>query len=161
MGVTMGVTRRVTLAEASRVLGISKEGVRKRVKRGKLRSDKGPDNRVYVYLPFGGDAGTPGPGSEQAAKGELFEQMEARITDLKDQLDQEREARRRADHIIAQLSQANAEMARTIQAIEPPTSSDRPPDSTETASETQGRGDVPDEPETVTELPWWRRWFGS
>jgi hypothetical protein len=58
------VTRRVTLREAARVLGISKEAVRKRVKRETLAHEK-KDDVVYVflpdgsvYLPAGGDAGT-------------------------------------------------------------------------------------------------------
>ncbi|MDP9458663.1 MAG: hypothetical protein M3Q60_23480 [Actinomycetota bacterium] len=58
------MTRRVTLREAARVLGISKEAVRKRVKRETLAHEK-KDGVVYVflpdgnvYLPAGGDAGT-------------------------------------------------------------------------------------------------------
>ncbi len=58
------MTRRVTLREAARVLGISKEAVRKRVKRETLAHEK-KDDVVYVflpdgsvYLPAGGDAGT-------------------------------------------------------------------------------------------------------
>ncbi len=49
----MAGTRRVTSREASEILGISVEAVRKRVKRASLRSDKGPDGRVYVYLDTG------------------------------------------------------------------------------------------------------------
>ena len=44
----MAGTRRVTLRGASEELGVSVEAVRKRVKRGSLRSDKDPDGRVYV-----------------------------------------------------------------------------------------------------------------
>ncbi len=54
----------MTLREAARVLGISKEAVRKRVKRETLAHEK-KDGVVYVflpdgnvYLPAGGDAGT-------------------------------------------------------------------------------------------------------
>jgi hypothetical protein len=43
----------VSLPQASEELGVSVEAVRKRVKRGSLRSDKGPDHRVYVYLDTG------------------------------------------------------------------------------------------------------------
>ena len=41
---------RLTLAEAAEVLGISKDGVRMRVRRGQLPSEKGEDNRVYVFV---------------------------------------------------------------------------------------------------------------
>lgn len=153
----MGATRRVTLREAADVLGISKEGVRKRVKRGKLRSDKDPDGRVYVYLPLVGDEGTPGPGPEQDPRDRL-------IATLQDQLDQEREARRRADTIIAQLSQANAEMARTVRALEAPTYPDRPPEAPQDAGEGMEGVDPPDRggasQAAVQRRSWWRRFFG-
>jgi excisionase family DNA binding protein len=40
--------RRVHLSEAAALLGVSKDAVRMRVKRGTLRSEKGGDGRVYV-----------------------------------------------------------------------------------------------------------------
>jgi excisionase family DNA binding protein len=40
---------RLTLAEAAEVLGVSKDGVRMRVRRGTLRSVKGEDGRVHVF----------------------------------------------------------------------------------------------------------------
>jgi hypothetical protein len=45
------------MADAARVLGISKEAARKRIQRGTLRSDVGEDGRRYVYLDAGRDAG--------------------------------------------------------------------------------------------------------
>jgi DNA-binding Lrp family transcriptional regulator len=42
--------RRIPLKEAAVALGISKDAVRQRIRRGTLRSDKGEDGRVYVYL---------------------------------------------------------------------------------------------------------------
>lgn len=42
--------RRLHISEAAKVLGISKDAVRMRVKRGTLRSDKDEDGRVYIYL---------------------------------------------------------------------------------------------------------------
>jgi hypothetical protein len=53
----VGVMRRVTMADAARVLGISKEAARKRIQRGTLRSGVGEDGRRYVYLDAGRDAG--------------------------------------------------------------------------------------------------------
>jgi hypothetical protein len=52
--------------------------------------------------------------------------MRERIEDLREQLVEEREARRRAGTIIAQLSRANAEQARTIQSIEAPATPEPP-----------------------------------
>ena len=41
---------RLTLRQAAAALDVSESAIRKRVARGTLRSDKGPDGRRYVYL---------------------------------------------------------------------------------------------------------------
>ena len=46
----MGVVAKMTVEKAARSLGIKEESVRKRVRRGKMRSEKGPDGRLYVYV---------------------------------------------------------------------------------------------------------------
>jgi hypothetical protein len=48
--------RRVHLSEAAEILGVSKDAVRMRVKRGTLRSEKGEDGRVYVWVDVMPDA---------------------------------------------------------------------------------------------------------
>ena len=58
---------RLTLRQAAAALDVSESAIRKRVARGTLRSDKGPDGRRYVYLNTmadtvtheGADASTP------------------------------------------------------------------------------------------------------
>ena len=118
----------MTVADAGEVLGISKEAVRKRISRGTLRSDKDPDGTVMVYVPASGAAsGTATVGD----RGELVEVLRDEIAHLRHQLEEERDSRRRADTIIAQLSQANAEQARTIRAIEAP---GEPPEAPESAA---------------------------
>ncbi len=71
---------RVTLREAAGILEVSKEAVRKRVSRGTLRHDKGPDGTVYVYLDAGGDAGGDAP--------DIYEEMRSRIESLERQLEE-------------------------------------------------------------------------
>jgi hypothetical protein len=87
------------------------------------------------------------------------------IATLQEQLAEEREARRRADTIIAQLARANEEQARTIRELEAP--SEPPSDereSPETAEEEPERvephSDAAGAQESVRR-PWWQRWFGS
>ncbi len=41
---------RIDVKQAAQILGISTDAVHKRVKRGTLRSDKGSNGRVFVYL---------------------------------------------------------------------------------------------------------------
>jgi hypothetical protein len=86
-----------------------------------------------------------------------------------EQLAAEREARRRADTIIAQLARANEEQARTIRELEAPSEPPSEPpsearESPETAEERQGRGQP--RPATVesqegAQSPWWRRILGG
>jgi magnesium-transporting ATPase (P-type) len=71
VGAQRGV-QRLTLAEAAQLLGISKSAVRQRVRRGTLRSDKGEDGRVYVYLD------TPTTNSQQLVSSQAPEASEAK-----------------------------------------------------------------------------------
>ena len=65
-------------------------------------------------------------GRRQASGSEMVEELRDRIAYLERQVEEEHEARRRADTILAQLSVATAEQARTIRAIEAPASSEAP-----------------------------------
>lgn len=129
----MGGTRRLTLREAAKELSVSAEAVRKRVKRGSLRSDKDPDGRVYVYLDAAGDGGESKPEVETS---ELVRTLREQIGYLRDQLDREREARteesRRHDTIVAQLMQR-------IPELEAPESREEAAESPETVEEGLGR----------------------
>jgi excisionase family DNA binding protein len=56
---------RLTLLEAAEVLGISKDGVRMRVRRGKLpSSEMGADGRVFVFVDPAQDDVPPESSSE-------------------------------------------------------------------------------------------------
>lgn len=92
--------RRITLREAADELGISKDAVRQRIRRKTLRSDKGGDGRVYVYL----DASVDGVHDDEAeGEDRLYREMRERIAYLERQVEEEREARRRADTLLARL----------------------------------------------------------
>jgi hypothetical protein len=132
VGVTTAPTRRMTLKEAADVLGISKEAVRKRVKRGSLSSDKGADGLVYVCLDAGGD--TVG---EREPSDALLSEMRSRIAFLEGEL-------QRKDAILLNMTEA-------MKAITPSEASGEgasaPHEDTATEESAQG--------------PWWRRWFGG
>src|SRR5215217_6213483 len=153
--------RRLTVHDAARRLGISEDAVRMRVKRGKLSADK-ESGRLYVLLDIE-------PTNDRTD--ELIEELKDRVHRLEYQLDQERETRteerRRQDTVIAQLSRANEEQARTIRQLEAPSEPPAERESPETVDEQQGRGqphsDAPGVQEGV-QRPWrslWRRMFGS
>ena len=119
----------MTVAEAARVLGITESAVRKRVERGKMKADHTPDGRLVVYFEgVNSDAtatDTPRDSprrSHDTPADRYTRSLEDQVKYLRGQLEEERESRRRADTIIAQLSQANVEQARTIRALEAPKS---------------------------------------
>ncbi len=160
--------RWVDLREAAEILDTSTEAVRKRAARGSLRSDR-HDGRVDDIRTEGGREG-------EVDGGPLVEVLADQVAYLRTQLDQEREARRRADTIIAQLTQANAALAQRIPELESPR---EPSGATETVEEEQERAEPrsaagsaqigAERPPDTAEWPmrggllrpWWRRVFGG
>src|SRR5215210_2224777 len=105
--------QRVTVREAAVLLGISEGAVRMRVKRDTLpHTHEG--GRLYVLLDTKptDDLGSTHDGTNNRTS-EL-------IATLQEKLAEEREARRRADTIIAQLARTTEEQARTIRELEAP-----------------------------------------
>jgi hypothetical protein len=91
--------RRVHLSEAAEILGVSKDAVRMQVKRGTLRSEKGEDGRVYVWMNVIPDADPNGvhPQGEVDPYRELVEELRDRVRSLE-------EANRENRRIIAALT---------------------------------------------------------
>jgi hypothetical protein len=172
-GPTGADRRRLTVPEAAEALGITVDAVRGRVRRKKLRSEN-ENGTVYVWVdaPEHTDRRGPSEASQRpsADQSERIEDLKEQVDYLRRQLDEEREARRRADLILGQLSQANAEQARTIRALEAPRefageSEENAPEDAETVEEAP-EGSEP-RPATggvqeATERPgFWRRLFGG
>ena len=107
-------TNRVTVADAARLLGLSAEAVRIRIKRGTLASEK-VEGTVYVildpdptrpnYEPTTNQ--TTDPTTDQTV---LVEVLHEQVAYLREQLDQEREANRENRRIIAGLVQRVPEL---------------------------------------------------
>jgi excisionase family DNA binding protein len=158
----------LTVAEAAERLGITKEAVRKRIHRGTLRADKDADGTVRVYLPsYSTASGT----SSSPDRNLLYEEMRERIAYLERQLEEEREARRRADTLLARLMDNGP----ALEAPQEPlgvreTAAEEPvePTSFETSAGLLGEGS--ERPRDTAEFPmrggslarpWWRRVFGG
>ena len=136
--------RRLTVAEASEVLGITVEAVRGRIKRRTLEHER-DSGTVYVLLHADQSHDQPRPDDGQTSDrprpddhADINEELRDRISYLERQVEEEREARRRADTILAQLSAANAEQARTIRALEAPQET---PEDAETVEEASDRAE--------------------
>jgi hypothetical protein len=170
--------RRVHLSEAATLLGVSKDAVRMRVKRGTLRSEKGADGRVYVWVNVNPHAGPDDvhPGSQAEAWRELIDELRDRVRSLE-------ESNRENRRIIAALTSRIPE----IEAPREPSRATEPPGAPSEATEHPGRvepqpavggaqeprepsemhmpeaggGPLPHDQQRASERPWWRRMFGG
>ena len=88
--------RRLTVHDAARSLGITEDAVRMRIKRGTLSADK-EGGRLYVLLD-----NEPIPDPTGRAD-ELVEELRDRVRYLERQVEEERNARFRADQLLARL----------------------------------------------------------
>jgi hypothetical protein len=153
---------RVTVEEAARILGIKEESVRKRVSRGKLRADKDEDGRLLVYVDSPGTVRDKYADQSVADRDELLASKDRIIAILENQLSEERESRRRADTIIAQLTQANAALAARVPELEAAQEpSEGPQDAAGGAARAGQPGDAGPQTPSSQQRPWWRRMFGA
>jgi hypothetical protein len=168
--------QRASVAQAAQMLGITEGAVRKRVERGKLRAEHDGAGRLIVYL----DATTTDATRDtthdrprQSRSDRYTRSLEDQVEYLRQQLDQEREARteekRRHDELMARLTQANAALAARIpEQLEAPLTVEEEPEVAEPQSDTAGPQTAPRQPERVTlrglrrrAASRWRRVFGQ
>jgi len=148
------------LKEAADALGVSKDALRQRIRRGTLRSDKGGDGRVYVYLDASADDVHADAPREAAADPALVDELRDRVRYLERQVEEERDARRRADTLLAQLMQRIPELEAPARDAEGPSDERGSPETAEPEPEgAQARPDAPG-PQEGAQRPWWRRVFG-
>src|SRR5215208_5905210 len=128
-------SKRYTVPEAAKVLGVGTDAVRKRIARGTIPHEKDDDGRVYVYLDIGHDEGhdaqEPAPelveylreqiGYLQGVIATRDEELRTRAEELR-RRDQDLERR---DRLIAALTE------RIPQALEPPSEARESPEASE------------------------------
>ncbi len=150
-------------------LGISTDAVRKRIARGSLESDR-RDGHVLVWLDDSGTkAGHKAQGESPADGGALVEVLTDQVDYLRSQLTEEREARRRADTIIAQLTQTNTQLSACVLELDAPTDwseSSQPGEEAaqDAANGSHGSASRPGDGEAQNgseHVSWWRRVFGG
>jgi hypothetical protein len=148
--------RRVTVAEASEILGVTVEAVRGRIKRGTLEHER-DSGTVYVLLHADQMPTGPRPGVDQPTdrlqsdSSALISAKDETITTLRDQLEAERQAHAEARRIIAGL------VERIPAAIEAPAEAREASEGASPHSATEG----PHSEAQATQRPWWRRIFGG
>ncbi|MBV9468336.1 MAG: hypothetical protein JOZ57_03765 [Abitibacteriaceae bacterium] len=141
--------RRVTVKEASELLGVSEHAIRQRIRRDTLESHKDAEGRVYVWIDA--DAKPSGEPSGETSDGHHDEEFIRMLREqnelLREQLDEAHAANRENRRIIAGLVQRVPELERTGEA--PPEPRESPVTASEEPSGT-----------TAQRPPWWRRIFG-
>jgi hypothetical protein len=164
------VTRqRLNVQEAAEVLGISVDAVRMRTRRGTLDSEH-ENGRLYIWLDT--DSSNVHPQGQDEAllreKDERIEELREQVHHFREVLAEERDARRRADTIIAQLTQANAALAQRVPELEPPREQEapqEPPGGPQSAAAGSVREEAPPAgdgaQEGVEARSWWRRVLGG
>jgi hypothetical protein len=161
--------RRLTVAQAAEVLGITAEAVRTRIKRRKLDAVK-EGGMVYVLL----QADQTGPNLDPAVQGqdrtgvgeELLEELRERVAFLEGQLRRRDEEMARRDAVLLNMTEA-------MKALGPPSREDAsespesrgPPTPPAAGGKTQAPAERP--PDTAEWpvrggflRPWWRRVVG-
>jgi excisionase family DNA binding protein len=153
-------TRRVSVDQAARALGLSVDAVRKRVQRGTIPHEKDGAGRVRIILDGPDIASTlrdespdttgQPPDALIAAKDETIGELRDRVEALERQLDARQEEIRRRDILLANL------VERVPQLEAPQAPRDAPRAAGGGAEGQEGPFAEEDRPERS----WWRRWFG-
>jgi hypothetical protein len=147
-------TRRVTVEEAAQLLDIEKGSVKKRIQRGKLRSEKDATGTLYVYVDRSETVQDESAGQSQTDRDELVAELRRTNELLREVITTRDEEIRRRDVIISQLTER-------IPAIEAPRDEPEVPETVEEEPErAESRSGPPGAQEDV-QRPWWRRLIGG
>jgi excisionase family DNA binding protein len=116
-------TRRVTVEEAAKLLSIEKGSVKKRIQRGKLRSEKDATGTLYVYVDRAETVQDKSAGQSQTDRDELVAELRRTNELLRGVITTRDEEIRRRDVIISQLTSRIPELEASPEARESPESS--------------------------------------
>ncbi len=116
---------RLSIMEAAEVLGLTRDAIHKRIKKGYLEYEKGEDGRLYVYV----DTSTSGldksvDESKDESKAEVLERLiesqQDRIAFLEQELERRGDETTRLHQIVAGLTQANTQLASRVSKLDAP-----------------------------------------
>jgi excisionase family DNA binding protein len=148
-------TTRATVEEAARLLGIEKGSVKKRIQRGKIRSEKDANGITWVYVDRSETVRDESEIRSETNRDELVAELRRTNELLREVITTRDEEIRRRDVIIRQLTER-------IPAIEAPSEAAR--ESPETVEEAPDRAEphpATGEAQGGVQRPWWRRVFGG
>jgi len=161
-------TTRVSVEEAARLLGIEKQSVKKRVQRGKLRSERDASGTLWVWVDTS-ETVQDGSGTEvRTVRDEMVEDLRDQVAYLRSQLDVRADEIQRRDIIISQLTQATSNLTDRLREIEAPAETSTPSQPSEAGAQDAANGAGGPRPQqadtgaqTGAQKPWWKRMFGG
>jgi hypothetical protein len=161
-------SKRYTVPEAAKFLGIGTDAVRKRIARGTIPHNKDDDGRVYVYLDTGHNEGHDEGHDAEAKAPELVESLREQIGYLQgviatrdEELRTRAEELRRRDQDLERRDRIIAALTERIpQALESPSEERESPKAVEEEPERAGPHSATGEAEEGARRPWWHRVFG-
>jgi hypothetical protein len=151
-------TEWVTVADAARILGVSKQAIRQRIFRKTIPHRKSPGGTVFVRITkhnpeANGESYGENTGYTEDVSRELVDELRDRVGFLERQLETEQAASAELRRIVAGLVQRVPELEAAPEARE----------SAESAGEGSGstqEGGREESQEPISR-PWWRRMFGA
>ena len=161
-------TTRVTIEEAARLLGIERSSVKKRIQRGKLRSEKDARGTTWVHLDESETVRDGSTDRSETVRDEMVEDLREQVAYLRSQLDVRADEIQRRDIIISQLTQATSNLTDRLREIEAPAEQSTPSQASEEPAEAATNGPPGPAPQagdagaqTGSQRPWWKRMFRS
>jgi predicted DNA-binding protein YlxM (UPF0122 family) len=156
---------RLSVMEAAEALGVTRDAIHKRIRRGTIEYEKGEDGRFYVYV----DTSTSrvdqsAHESKDESKVEVLERLiegqQDRIAFLERELERRGDETVRLHQIVAGLTQANAQLAAHVPELEAPQEAAEAAETVEEPEKAEPRSSA-GEAQEREQRPWWRRVFGS
>jgi hypothetical protein len=149
---------RTTIAEAAKLLNITQEAIRARIKRGTIEHEKGEDGKTYVYLTDTEAHAQHGPngvpnGMLNGVVNDYIDALKSEIESLKEDREEWKEEARRKDTIIAQMNQSLSVMISRVPQLE------APPEAAESSVRASGGEEKGAVPPDAQNRSWWRKIF--
>lgn len=151
----------MSVREAAQLLGISSDGVRMRIKRGSMESERDEEGHIWVWA----DTPSQEPNSSGEHNSVEVESLREQVTYLRSVIDQRDEELQRAHQLLgeslSQLRALNAPAREAPQDIEESQPSEESLQREESSDEARTPTEDTGEPQTASQRPWWKRIFGG
>jgi predicted DNA-binding protein YlxM (UPF0122 family) len=156
---------RLSVMEAAEALGVTRDAIHKRIRRGTIEYEKGEDGRFYVYVDTSSSrVDQSAYESKDVSKVEVLERLiegqQDRIAFLERELERRGDETVRLHQIVAGLTQANAQLAARVPELEAPQEAAEAAETVEEPEKAEPRSSAAKAQERE-QRRWWRRVFGS